>query len=347
MKKIMILFVIILILSSSMGVIEQAHATIFKLTDNDVDDSYPSLYENKIAWNRYSDVSHGTSIGVFYWDGSNTTQVSTSGVTPSYNDGVISWTAWDGSDHEIYYWDGININQVTYNNNQDMQVTQFGGNIAWAQWSQTWNDPHIMYWNGNTTIQISSDEAWEAREPSLYGGAVAWQQRTVPTDKFEIYLWDGDNIINITHDSVLNNIYPSLYDGAIAWVAGNSIMYWDGTTIDNIYTHTSMPWNPVLYDGTIAWGASDGSDSEIFYWDGSSVIQITDNSWNDCYPSLYDGTIAWAGQDGLDEEIFFWDGGSLEPQYFNPSPHNTVPEPTTLFLFGFGLLGLAGLRKRF
>jgi len=37
----------------------------------------------------------------------------------------------------------------------------------------------------------------------------------------------------------------------------------------------------------------------------------------------------------------------VDKKYFSPDPPSAVPEPSTFLLVGFGLMGVAGYRRKF
>jgi hypothetical protein len=131
----------------------------------------------------------------------------------------------------------------------------------------------------------------------------------------------------------------------IAWAgSGQEIYYWDAdtNTITQLTDNSIPDYAPSVYEGTIAWGGGQGGH-ELYYWDGDTITQLVDFGTNVSEPSLYDGTIAWSGTG-----ICYWDGGSLEFENGpGPGPGEPIPEPSTMLLFTSGLIGLAGLRRKF
>lgn len=114
-----------------------------------------------------------------------------------------------------------------------------------------------------------------------------------------------------------------------AWDSGKfEVLLYDGTNTKQITNNLLSNEIPRINDnGQIVWFADD----EIYtFLDGESW-PITNNEYDDWYADINNnGTIVWAGFDGNDYEIY----------YGTP-----IPEPSTMLLIGFGLLG-AGLFRR-
>jgi hypothetical protein len=269
-----------------------------QLTNNTYQDSYPSIYNDTIAW-----VSYPTSepTGIYYWDGSSTTYVA-DGSSPSLYDGTIAYySTEDGG--SIYYWDGSSSTYV----GQGGHPSLYNGTIAYD------NGGSIYYWDGSSSTYIG-----EGGIPSLYNGTIAWQWYD-GTD-LEILYWNGTATTQITDNDYLDED-ASLYNGQIAWsgdVNGQrEILFWDNNSVTQVTNNPTDDAYPSLCNGKIAWRRGDAGDTwEIFYWDSSTVMQVTNDEVGDGMPSLHNDTIAWHK----------YDPNSLEIYYANLIP----PEPVSI-----------------
>ena len=71
-------------------------------------------------------------------------------------------------------------------------------------------------------------------------------------------------------------------------------------------------------------------------FDGTSVTQLTDNDYNDYYAKIDGDYISWVATEDSSTQIYLATFGGGE--------ESLVPEPTSLILFGLGILAL--IRKR-
>ena len=131
-------------------------------------------------------------------------------------------------------------------------------------------------------------------------------------------VWDG-------YDATDNEIY--MYDGTNINQLTNNALYEHGPQINN--------------NGEVVWRGSDGTDYEIYMYDGISTTQITNNAYTDGKPEINNnGEVVWSGYDGSDYEVF------LAVYDDSDSDNIPTPEPTTMLIFGLGLLGVAGVRRK-
>ena len=80
--------------------------TTIKITDNETDDLWPSLYEGRIAWH----ASDGNDLEIYYWTGTRTVQITDNDyddMSASLDREQITWQGRDDGDYEIYYWCAI------------------------------------------------------------------------------------------------------------------------------------------------------------------------------------------------------------------------------------------------
>lgn len=81
-----------------------------------------------------------------------------------------------------------------------------------------------------------------------------------------------------------------------------------------------------------SWGSSDDFNLDV---DGVSLFADNDNGGNDHYHGSHVGT-----------QFMVWADGDTDSFRIQDIDINAVPEPTSLALFGLGMAGLIGMRRR-
>jgi hypothetical protein len=116
---------------------------------------------------------------------------------------------------------------VTQNDTDDCNPSLYDTTIAWE------GDEGILYWNGMTIIQVTSNRRdWG---PSLYNGTIAWVRYDSMDDTFgpapaEVYYWNGITTRQVTNDNTSITGPPSLYDGTIVWSWQGEIYHCDAAS---------------------------------------------------------------------------------------------------------------------
>ena len=217
-----------------------------------------SLYNGTVAW-------RGTNGGIYYWNGSNTVQITSDGAVsrPSLYAGTIAWTHMSTSNiFTLHYWDGATTQVLdTWQDHtlSSWTCALYDGKIAYDSGGVGGG---VLYWDGTKRVQVDPS----GTAPSLYDGKIAYVQN----GNYVSY-WDGTNYLEVNMDSET----PSLCAGKIAYtklIKNNwQIMYWDGATnhqmtFDAATVSDSAPALDVSRSSTtIAWiQDSSGESSEIF-----------------------------------------------------------------------------------
>ncbi len=219
------------------------------------------------------------------------------------------------------------IIQLSKNSDDNYYPSAYETEVAW-QISSLSSSSSIVYWNGNTTTNVTGDFSF-AGSPSLYNGTIAWFGNKEAYEAWNIFYWDGNQTHQITNNGSQSS--PSLFNGTIAWVGdddandlNNEIFYWNGTDIQQISTNPYLDDLPSLYNGTIAWASSNSEGrATIKYWNGTSKINISADTMDTRCPSLYNGTIAYSGHpvdDYSESSIYFWNGMNI--QHISPTGDN-------------------------
>ena len=269
---------------------------ITNVTDNDVNDSCPSLNNGYAFWYRRDD-------GIYRWRTSEPVSSAAKVVDVSLCTSISSYEDKVAFNPLLItkYWDGTSVGTVA--TDTLAVISLYDDEVAYSQ--ADGSDFEIKIKKGIVEQRITNDGVWDTY-PSLYNGTVAWEHDALHLP--EIWYWDGHTKKQISNSNTSPNEFPSLYDGTIAWVGwdGDSeIYYWNGSTITQITNDSDGTADeyPSLYDGKIAWQRHTANGWEIFYWDGNSVKQITNNTEDDEKPSLFNGAILWRHYDGHDWEI--------------------------------------------
>ncbi|MEM8723431.1 MAG: hypothetical protein AAGE84_29800 [Cyanobacteria bacterium P01_G01_bin.39] len=246
----------------------------------------PTFAGNNIVWGE--DWTIGGSI--FLSDGTNTSELTTSGTFVPVNSNSVSgdnivWSNSIGQEFsDIFFYDGMTTTQITDNNLRNILPSVSGSNIAWTGTDGfTENDTgtnafkgnetgEVFFYNGTETIQLTDDDV-EDKVIDISGNNVIWfsgDSALLPglLPSSELFLYDGTDTIKLTSDETES------FAGAS--ISGNKVV----------------------------WSENDGNDTEIFLYDGNTTTQITDNDVEDIAPNIDGNSIVWESNDGNDTEIF-------------------------------------------
>lgn len=160
------------------------------------------------------------------------------------------------------------------------------------------------------------------------------------------------------------------YNLTLTTSAGSSILQLFCMNDQN-FIQAGESWGVQVVNGASFFGSAMGSDGFKYeqeaylhsQYNGSNATDIQDALWTIFNPGTSHQNAATAGllaaaldfnytADFLSKSTFYlWDGGPISNQYGNYPPQNfvgasPVPEPSTLVMFGSGLLGLAGVARR-
>ena len=155
---------------------------ITRITDNDTDDTNPSLYNGEIAWENGGDI--------LFYDGSSIRTITTDNnyyTSPSLHEGAIAFKGIVGNKGEIFFWDGLTVQNVPNSNYDEQEPSLSSDNGKWT-----------LSWRANDTA--TSNYIWFAtlEEPAirsittLAGGSTEIKWLSLEGNSYTVLYSDDD-----------------------------------------------------------------------------------------------------------------------------------------------------------
>lgn len=175
----------------------------------------------------------------------------------------------------------------------------------------------------------------------------------------------GDPDGKIWLDPTNTNIFGKTYSEMVTWASTNGWRFATGDEFNdlaNALMPAGRPYSSPTYSdselnhfnlneanimGAIGWSTPSpsvpyqqliGFTGEAFTYSRGLTILYEDDGLGNFYHS-YDTAMGWGDPDSI---VYYGD----ESAWLIKESQVVIPEPTTMLLFGFGLLGLAGIGRR-
>lgn len=259
------------------------HTTPIQLTNNNVADTDPAVYNTKVVWSGYDGSSGYNDPEIYLYDlNSDTTAKITdnydlSDESPAIFDHYIVWEGYYDSngtygDSEIYLYDidtGITT-QITDNGNYDLNPAIYDQYIVWQQGSSSsWSDDsEIFLYNLETQITTQiTDNNWSDHQPAIYDHHITWSGND--GNDTEIFLYDinTDNTIQLTnnygHDEA-----PTIFNDYLVWYGDYEIYLFniEAQIITRITHNNGADIDPIVYKSGLVWLGEDENtgNKEVF-----------------------------------------------------------------------------------
>ncbi len=314
-----------------------------RITNNDELDQAPRTSNGNVLWANYSNNKWGLN----YWNGTSTTNITTGFQTVSSdyynlsgNNAVFVGQRPGDTYSNVYKYDGSNLTRITSDQYNVYQCAVDGNNIAW------YGNNRVYFYDGNSATQVHQSSF--SGNLLISGNNIAWTDKASTYGQSHVYLWNGTSVSVVSSGVMYAYVRDlRLFGDKIGWTGFETssktdyeIYFYDGTTAKQLTNDSLLEYMGGINEYYAIWygpkSGTSASSYEIFAYDGTKVINITDNSFMDAYPIVDGMNVLWQQRMGLSNnnmEIMF--GTFSDP---------TVPEPTTLVLFGLG--AIVGFLKR-
>lgn len=228
-----------------------------------------------------------------------------------------------GADNEIFFFDGSNTQQLTQNSVDDKVEGIDGSHVVWSSQiggiDQRGTATYELFdFDGKTTNRLTNN-ALNEDFISVDGANLFWTSPVGPVDQYgiptyEVFYAQSGTIRQLTSNAVNESVED--VDGATAvWEASlgaigsagrptSEIFYFNGSEIKQITQNNVDDLTPRLDNGKIAWAAKVGGlelgapTSEILLFDGTAIRQLTNNATDDFMGEIKGNNVVWLSRIG-------------------------------------------------
>lgn len=239
--------------------------TTQQITNNNVNDNSPALWNGGLAWLKHD----GSDYEVFNYDGTSAVRLTNDSYNQYSLDGsgkYVGWVTNDGSVCHVMRYDGQAVTQVMedpvstdYGPIEGIKISEENVLIVFMP-SKKKHRLEICMPEGREEV----GEATMGSNADISGYSVVWDSMVSTGD--EVFLRDENGLTQITEN-------------------GQECSF------------------PNISGSLISWSSWDGNDLEVFLYDGKAIMQVTDNDSIDSFPQLSGSTLTWQHWDGNDWEI--------------------------------------------
>lgn len=311
-----------------------------QLTDNNVDDTSPQIYRDKIVWT----IDTAEGITIFLDNGQDIIQLNESNSSNSFpkifGDNVV-WTARDSDEkEELFLYNGketIQISQDKHRHIYRFQVSE--DKVVWTA-RDFKGKKQIFLYNGRETIQIYENNSVNNSSFKAESRKAIWKNKLSGFDS-EIF-FNTKKLIEFAR--LYNPLFGDEDDlelqisgDYVVWKSRRNLYLYDGRKIIQL---DDRDRNVIISsiqisdkNKNIVWVASNSIDSgifahdrssEIFLYNGKETIQLTNNDVIDYAPQISGDSVVWVSGGSLNSEIFFYNGNKII-QITNNSTGDVLP----------------------
>lgn len=272
----------------------------YQATQDDLDQAYPSIYENKIVW----DVNQGgkRSIVLFNHSANSAERKST----------VFS-SAYSDTDPHIY-GNRIVFQRKLANGSREIMLYELDANNAITK-----------------TTQITNNLADDIN-PVIYGDTIVWQRKN-PGTGWDLYKYEiGQSKVNgeVVYQGNGDQVFPSIGGYTDNGALQLKVVWedWRDTTKSQIYYHVlgttkfetvvasnTIQIDPITSNGDVVWaelGNNGNWKIRMFIAKSAknpkkSVVETVsdDKKMNHYFPALHLGSVVWTAEDKLGQENIY------------------------------------------
>jgi len=298
---------IVLVYSSAAGAVTTGG--VVKLTDNELDDEFPAIHDEWIAWAGGPSKAYEIYLSYGISEDAALLRLTHDELDDRYPEVCAGRVVWEkhepgDGDSEIYLYNGRSVTRLTDNDHDDLSAHLDSSSVAWVGGGGPFKD--LFLYNGSSTVRITEDDLVD-RRPRIYEGRLVWYGGGDGHYGNQIYIYSGGETARIS-EGVDDNDFPDIHSDRVAWRGWDGedweIFFFNGSSLQQLTDDPYRAYPPYVHEDMVTWSRSDGNDYEAYLFDGKSVLQITDNETWDIVTGISGDGVVWEGHDGNDYEIF-------------------------------------------